>query len=156
MGTVQESFEDEEEVRESEFLFRQPEQQQKACELGTRVILSVIERLHQGDLVRDGREGEPVQEHDALLLLASLVEGREGSRWSRLVQTQVESKEHDDGEDRVQEFSKIDTESVHQEEHDASIIVYADLGLELDRFTLSTLSPQSRKGHHWGKSQTTR
>ena len=68
------------------------------CELGDRVIHSVIEQLHQGDHGRDDREGEPVQEHDALLLVASLVESREGSRWSRLVQAQVEAKEHKVGE----------------------------------------------------------
>ena len=112
-------------------LFRQPKKHQKTCELGSRVTHSVIELLQQDDLVRDGREDEPIQEHDALLLVANLVEGRNGSRWSRLVRTKVESKEHDDEKDRVQEFSKVDTETGHQEEHDASVLVYADLGEEL-------------------------
>ncbi len=70
MGTVKDSFEDEEEVKESEFLFRQPEQQQKTCELGSRVILSVFEQLHQGDHGHDGHEGVPAHDHDALLLFS--------------------------------------------------------------------------------------
>ena len=108
MKMAKESFKDEVDVKEAEFLFRKPEKQLKASELDNRVIHSVIERLHR---VLDVHDDELGHEHDHLLLVAGLVEGSEGSRWSRLVKAQGVNKEQGDEKD--------------------SVIIYADLGLEL-------------------------
>ena len=90
----------------------------------------MIEQLHQDDLVHDDREVDPVEDHDALLVVANLVGGRSGSSWSRLVKTRVESIEQNAGENGAQEFSKVN-DPVHQEEHVVNVLVYADLGEEL-------------------------